>query len=323
MRCLFAATFILFCTRSLALAVAIPTVPVGNPGNAPDLDYGRGEFGAVDYTYRIAKYKVTNGQYVEFLNTKDPTGANTIGLYSASMADATLGGIIFAGENEVGHKYVPIAGKENRPVNSVSWYDAIRFANWLNNGQGAGGTETGAYTLGPLDLDGVPINGLSITRNPGAKVVLTSEDEWYKAAYYDPSTESYFLYPTASNTPPTAEAPPGGDNSANYGNAVGNLTDVGAYGSSASPYGTFDQGGNIVELTESLVSEIFRNHRGTAYNNSASLMLSSSAFGVIPPSGSNFVHGFRVAFVPEPSTLALAAFGFLALAAWGWRRRKR
>ena len=27
--------------------------------------------------------------------------------------------------------------------------------------------------------------------------------------------------------------------------------------------------------------------------------------------------------VPEPSTLALAAFGFIGLAAWGWRRRKR
>ena len=32
---------------------------------------------------------------------------------------------------------------------------------------------------------------------------------------------------------------------------------------------------------------------------------------------------FSVEVVPEPSTLALAAFGFAALAAWGWRRRKR
>jgi hypothetical protein len=28
-------------------------------------------------------------------------------------------------------------------------------------------------------------------------------------------------------------------------------------------------------------------------------------------------------FVPEPASLALAAFGFAGLAAWGWRRRKR
>jgi hypothetical protein len=30
----------------------------------------------------------------------------------------------------------------------------------------------------------------------------------------------------------------------------------------------------------------------------------------------------NAADVPEPSTLALAAFGFIGLAAWGWRRRK-
>jgi hypothetical protein len=30
-----------------------------------------------------------------------------------------------------------------------------------------------------------------------------------------------------------------------------------------------------------------------------------------------------IAVVPEPSTLAFAAFGFVALAAFGWRRRKR
>ena len=37
-------------------------------------------------------------------------------------------------------------------MNYVTWYDTIRFANWLNNGQGTGDTETGAYTL----LGGTP-----------------------------------------------------------------------------------------------------------------------------------------------------------------------
>jgi hypothetical protein len=31
---------------------------------------------------------------------------------------------------------------------------------------------------------------------------------------------------------------------------------------------------------------------------------------------------FQISFVPEPSALGLAAFGFLAFAAWGWRRQK-
>ena len=75
----------------------------------------------------------------------------------------------------------------DKPVNFVSWYDAIRFANWLNNGQGDGDTETGAYTL--LGGTPTPSNGSSITRNPGATWFLPSEDEWYKAAYYQPAAQ--------------------------------------------------------------------------------------------------------------------------------------
>jgi len=36
-----------------------------------------------------------------------------------------------------------------------------------------------------------------------------------------------------------------------------------------------------------------------------------------------FIYGLTVAVVPEPSSLALAAFGFIGLAAWGRPRRKR
>ena len=60
------------------------------------------------------------------------------------------GGISFNAGNANGSKYSVISGSGNHPVNYVSWYDAIRFANWLNNGQGSGDTETGAYTLGTL-----------------------------------------------------------------------------------------------------------------------------------------------------------------------------
>jgi len=56
-------------------------------------------------------------------------------------------------------------------VNFVSFYDSLRFANWLSNGQGSGDTETGAYTITAI---GVANN--SITRNAGANVFLTSEE---------------------------------------------------------------------------------------------------------------------------------------------------
>ena len=44
-------------------------------------------------------------------------------------------------------------------------------------------------------------------------------------------------------------------------------------------------------------------------------------FGIDPVLDRTF--SATVTVIPEPSTVALAAFGFVALAAWGWRRRKR
>ncbi len=68
-----------------ARAIHIDFVPVGNPGNANDTRY-QFPLGGVAYEYEIAKYEVTNAQYVEFLNAKDPTGANTVGIFNPSMS---------------------------------------------------------------------------------------------------------------------------------------------------------------------------------------------------------------------------------------------
>lgn len=66
------------------------------------------------------------------------------------------------------------------PVNYVSWYDTLRFANWLHNGQltsaqGPSTTEDGAYEMSPAS---------NVLRKSGARWVLPTEDEWYKAAYH-------------------------------------------------------------------------------------------------------------------------------------------
>jgi len=312
-----------------AQAVIIPTVPVGNAGNAADTEVmttdGTTGYGSVGYDYRIGTTEVSNAQYTAFLNAK--AASDPFALYSTGMANnhsvgvlgmAIPGGITRSGSSG-SFTYATIAGRGNKPVNYVNWYDSIRFANWLNNGQGNGDTETGAYTL--LGGTPTPSNGLSITRNAGATWFLASEDEWYKAAYYDPSDSSYFDFPTSSDTAPISEAPPGGSNSGNFNN-FGGFTDVGAYTASDSPYGTFDQGGNVWEWTETLFDGSSRAVRGDSFfGNVGSANLRSSIRGTGDPTNAFLgINGFRVATVPEPSTavLAIVACGILL---W-WRRLK-
>jgi sulfatase modifying factor 1 len=161
-----------------ASAITMEMVTVGNAGNAPDTRYNSTGFGSVGYSYQIGKYEVTNAQYVEFLNGVDPTAVNARGLYTGFMGSDARGGIILNATAANGLKYEIRPNRGSDPVAFVSWYDAIRFTNWLHNGQGTGDTEHGAYTLAPLGAGGIPLNGSAIARTAGAKWWLPSEDEW-------------------------------------------------------------------------------------------------------------------------------------------------
>src|SRR5262245_9296808 len=310
-----------------ALAVTIETVPIGNPGNAGELS-GTGAggsgpnaiVGAVAYTYRIGTYEVTNAQYVEFLNAK--AASDPLGLYNTSMTTHPFGGITRSGASG-SFTYATVAGREDQPVGAVSWYDALRFTNWLHNNQGSGDTETGAYTL--LGGAAEPTNADSITRNPGAIWFLPSEGEWYKAAYHqnDGITGNYFDYPTSSNTLPTLEPPPGGANSANAQAMGGGPNSAGAYTQSDSPYFTFDQGGNVREWNEALFGAGLRGVRGGTWSDFATELRASSRLFTLAAS-ENIVTGFRVAtVVPEPSSIALFAGGFVGLLVWARRKNRR
>ncbi len=304
-----------------ALLVALPTpraeaveiewvfVPAEEPPNACD-QQSQGCFGAVSYDYQIGKFEVTNAQYAEFLNAVDPMGMNTLGLYSPSMESQPNGGINDDGvvERSV---YQVKTGFENKPVAFVTFYDALRFANWLHNGQGDGDTETGSYTL--LGGTPEPSNAATVTPNEEiATVVVPSENEWYKAAYYDAQSMSYFDYPTRSDEQTTCEAPPGGDNSANCDGAVGNITDIGSYEFSASPYGTFDQGGNVWEWNEALVGSN-RGLRGGSWLDTVFNLWASVRDSVDPSLTHVGGLGFRVATVPEPETWLLGMTALLVL----------
>ena len=66
---------------SICEAVNIELTTIGNDGNpARGSGFGAGQ-GRVDYQYHIGKYEVTFNQYLEFLNSVDPTGDNTLGLW--------------------------------------------------------------------------------------------------------------------------------------------------------------------------------------------------------------------------------------------------
>jgi sulfatase-modifying factor enzyme 1 len=297
---------------SSASAVTMAWTPIGNSGNAcdpqPDTGAGAGCFGAVSYNYSIGTYEVTNAQYAEFLNAK--AAADPHALYSSFMG-GSFGGITQSGSSG-SYTYTPIAGRESWPVNYVGFYDAARFANWMNNGQGAGDTESGAYTL--LGPNGVPTNDATVTRNAGATIVVTSEDEWYKAAYYDPATSSYFDYPAGFDAQTNCSAPTGTVNHANCGIGTSSPVPTGSYPGSPSPYGTFDQGGNLWEWNETSFGEGYRGVRGGAFSWPAdTLAASDREYADLYISSLYSDFGFRIAMIPEPSTNLLVIAGLLAL----------
>ena len=178
------------CVAGASANAVIDTVTVGNPGNAGEWSgesyggYGPDRIcGAVDYEFNIGTYEVTTGQYTDFLNAVADT--DTYGLYNTTMWSGTYGCKIERIGSSGSYTYSVADDWADRPVNYVSYWDACRFANWLHNGQptgvqGAGTTETGVYTLNGYNGS----DGREIQRNSGWIWAVTSEDEWYKAAYH-------------------------------------------------------------------------------------------------------------------------------------------
>ncbi len=275
-----------------AQAVTIDLVTVGNPGNAPDTRYYGRSMGAVPYVYSMGKYEITTGQYCEFLNAVAAT--DTYGLYNSYMSISGAGSCMIRQlGNSDSYTYLVDANGDglvdanwvNRPVNLVCWGDAARFCNWLYNGQPSGlqdlsTTEDGSYFLnGATSYEAL----IAVTRKANAGWVIPTENEWYKAAYHknDGVTGNYWDYPTGTNSVPSNKVlNPDPGNNANYAFAIGlpyNRTPIGEFENSESPYGTFDQGGNVWEWTEGIV--FYESHgnervfRGGSYANDPSALV--------------------------------------------------
>jgi len=315
-------------------------VTVAEPHNAPDTRYETPGYGRVDYVYQIGKYEVSNAEYAEFLNAVAAMD-DTHHLYNPWMDgggehDRDSGGIVqldWDKDDKVNWLYTVRENRGNRPVTYVSFWSACRFANWLHNGQPTGPqdlgtTEDGAYFLGGVTE---PPND-SISREANWRWAVTSEDEWYKAAYYDGGSGVYYDYPTGSNTPPTAEAPPGTDvanGSANYlsGSHLDTeyyTTQCGAYNAkpSDSPYGTFDQGGNVWEFNETIIGR-YRCLLGGGFSHSAYRMNASFRDNEGHPARGYDHVGFRVVRVPEPASITMLLAGAAGILACVPRKRRR
>jgi formylglycine-generating enzyme len=305
-----AATALLSLCGAVQAVVSIETVTIGNPGNAADSYSHSGNpagQGAVSYTYNIGKYEVTAGQYTAFLNAVART--DTYGLYNTSMWSNSYGCKIQRGGSSGSYTYSVASDYANRPVNYVSYWDSCRFANWL----GTGSTETGAYTLTPT---GIANN--TITRNAGWKYAVTSEDEWYKAAYYR-GGGLYSLYANGTSATPVAGT------ASNYDTVIAHTWD-GRVNGALEQNGTKDMMGNVWEWNEAIgmYYSSYRGLRGGSWGGYDSLVsLQASYRWSYDPSSELNVFGFRVSqSVPEPSSIIALLGGVGGLGGMMWRRRR-
>ena len=169
--------------------------------------------GGVDYPYRIAQLEVTVKQWVKFLNTVDPDGNAKRGLYKQTESSAgwpKYGSINRSSSAPSGMHYsVAYPEWNDKPYSFADFVQSARFANALQNGRllskeksSKNGFDYITYKVrlsrdsrtGMYDLDQP-----DATRSRASGFVVPSQNEWIKAAYYDPSgggTYSYWKYPT-------------------------------------------------------------------------------------------------------------------------------
>lgn len=165
--------------------------------------------------------------------------------------------------------YTVQPGKENYPVRYVSWNDATAFAQWRTQ------------------LEGVPYR-------------LPTEEEWEKAAAWNPAQQIYWTYAFQRNTIDCTwcNYDPGTD-------CVGNTTPVGHYNGTGgrndakSYYGCYDMSGNVWEWTNSWYTvNQYRVIRGGSWNVNATYAACSYRT-YSTPSARNISNGFRLVLDPN------------------------
>ena len=211
--------------------VVVRTVEVADPGNASigvvpftDAIYAScadaptsgpecQTIGAVDHRYGIGELEVTVAQWVTFLNTVDPHGRNADRLWTRSQSPRAwpeYGQVDRRLEAPVGEHYrVASRAWADKPYGFATFLSAARFVNALDNGEVLRKKEADRHGFHHVTyvvrLSARSGRGMYDLRKPAATrshhrgFVVPSQDEWVKAAYFDPSgggTLSYWKYPT-------------------------------------------------------------------------------------------------------------------------------
>ncbi|MCK4660958.1 MAG: SUMF1/EgtB/PvdO family nonheme iron enzyme, partial [Phycisphaerae bacterium] len=138
---------------------------------------GGGEPGGPTYAFKIGVFKVTNSQFMTFLNNAElDGGATERSAYMHFAADGvvymdagesanevlfdpTNGRITFEQGAPLGTRYEVEPGFSRHPVVSVSWFGAVKFCNWLTIDRGfllsarcyAEGSDTGDWHPAVID----------------------------------------------------------------------------------------------------------------------------------------------------------------------------
>jgi sulfatase modifying factor 1 len=325
---------------TLAQGDGIDWVTVGDVGNEPYPGDDHGNMagrGGVGYEYRIGRYEVTTGQWLEFVNTfstqsDDFTHFAKPDFWGAKM-DWDYDG--------PGRRYIlrtDVETPEMLPVGGISWREAAMYANWLHNDRSSdlSAIEDGAYDTSTFSTNSDGTFNDQWTHHPDARYWIPTLDEWIKAAHYDPDRYGegeggWWEYPITSDEQPIYGVP--GEGQANSGFELPFYAEweipLGAYEDVRSAWGLWDVAGGAQEWTEELVWPGDARDRALEGSYAGSLDLiaeiddrASRLGGSEPPWSGGHYTGVRVAsFVPAVGTLAPVVI--MVIAGAGPARRRK
>ncbi|MBL0928232.1 MAG: SUMF1/EgtB/PvdO family nonheme iron enzyme [Phycisphaerales bacterium] len=255
---------------ALGLAAASPRAHAGQPdlerylsfatvtsaGNAPLTYFSPGTgsnvtHGGVNYDYRISKFEMTNDAWFEFVTAYGPF-VDPRRAYDSSFRGEWIDSNPGPNGTVI---YEKVPGYDRYPV-SVTWEFAARYCNWLENGKALtkAAFENGVYDTSTFTRNPNNTINYQMRHNPGARYWISTANEWFKAAYFDPhrygpDQPGYWMYPNRSDQPLISGLPGVGQTNAGI-NGLGSPMQVGSYTDTYSPWGLFDLSGNAPEYLD-------------------------------------------------------------------------